>query len=113
MHVYFSGIGGAGIAPLAVLAKDAGYDVSGSDIKETQYFEYLRGKGITDLHIGQADGQIANFNIEKPIDWFVYSSALNSVSNHPELEFCKAHNIRTSKRDELLNQIISDKKLKL
>ena len=113
MHIYFSGIGGAGMAPLAVLAKDAGYDVSGSDIKKTQYFDYLEGKGITDLHVGQSDGQIANANIEKPIDWFVYSSALNTVQNHPELEYCKAQGIRTSKRDELLNQIIDDKKLKL
>jgi UDP-N-acetylmuramate--alanine ligase len=113
MHIYFSGIGGAGMAPLAVLAKDAGYDISGSDIKETQYFEYLKSKGITDITVGQTDGQISNTHIEKPIDWFVYSSALNTVKNHPELEFCKRAGIRTSKRDELLNQIIKDKNLKL
>jgi len=113
MHIYFSGIGGAGIAPLAALAKDAGYDVSGSDIKKTQYFDYLESKGITDLHVGQTDGQIANFHLEKPIDWFVYTSALNTVQNHPELEYAKTHGIRTSKRDELLNEILSQKHLKL
>jgi len=113
MHIYFSGIGGTGIAPLAVLAKAAGYDVSGSDIKETQYFEYLKSKGITDIAVGQTDGQISNMHIEKPIDWFVYTSALNSVPNHPELEFCKANGIKTSKRDELLNKIIKEKNLKL
>jgi UDP-N-acetylmuramate--alanine ligase len=113
MHIFFSGIGGAGIAPLAVLAHDAGYEVSGSDIKETLYFDYLKSKGITDLHVGQTDGQIANFHLEKPIDWFVYTSALNAVPNHPELEWCKAQGIKTSKRDELLNRIITDKHLKL
>jgi UDP-N-acetylmuramate--alanine ligase len=113
MHLFFSGIGGAGMAPLAVLAKDAGYDVSGSDIKKTQYFDYLESKGITDLHVGQTDGQIANFHLEKPIDWFVYTSALNTVQNHPELEFSKLHGIKTSKRDELLNEILSQKQLKL
>jgi UDP-N-acetylmuramate--alanine ligase len=113
MHIYFSGIGGVGMAPLAVLAKEAGYDVSGSDIKQTQYFDYLKNRGITDLHVGQTDGQIANLNIEKPIDWFVYSSALNTVKDHPELEFCKRQGIKTSKRDELINEIISKNKLKL
>jgi UDP-N-acetylmuramate-alanine ligase len=31
MHIYFSGIGGVGLGPLAEIARDAGYDVSGSD----------------------------------------------------------------------------------
>ena len=113
MHIYFSGIGGTGIAPLAALAKDAGYEVSGSDIKQTQYFEYLNSKGITDITVGQTDGQIASRHIEKPIDWFVYTSALNTVKDHPELAFCNQRGIKTSKRDELLNKIIRDKNLKL
>jgi len=113
MHIYFSGIGGTGIAPLAVLAKDAGYEVSGSDIKQTQYFEYLNSKGITDINVGQTEGQISSRHTQKPIDWFVYTSALNTVKDHPELAFCKQHGIKTSKRDELLNKIIKDKNLKL
>src|SRR5690554_80080 len=31
MHIYFSGIGGAAIGPLALIAKQADYTVSGSD----------------------------------------------------------------------------------
>jgi UDP-N-acetylmuramate-alanine ligase len=31
MHIYFSGIGGTAIGPLALIAKQAGYKVSGSD----------------------------------------------------------------------------------
>ena len=31
MNIYFSGIGGVGIGPLAEIALDAGYEVTGSD----------------------------------------------------------------------------------
>jgi len=114
MHIYFSGIGGVGIGPLALIAKQAGYEVSGSDIKDSQYIEYLKTQGITDINIGQTDGQINNTNLEKPIDWFVYSSALPKTNpSHPELTYCQRHNIKATKRDELLNKIIADKQLKL
>lgn len=114
MHIYFSGIGGVGIGPLALIAKQAGYDVSGSDIKDSQYIEYLKTQGISDINIGQTDGQIARTNQEKPIDWLVYSSALPKTDpNHPELAFAKRSGIKLSKRDELLNQIIKEKNLKL
>jgi UDP-N-acetylmuramate--alanine ligase len=114
MHIYFSGIGGAGIAPLALIAKQAGYKVSGSDKQETQYLTYLKQHGITDIHIGQTRNQIATVNSKDPIDWFVYSSAISIDNPHaPELEFCKHEGIKTSKRNDLLNQILKTKQLKL
>lgn len=114
MHIYFSGIGGVGIGPLALIAKQAGYEVSGSDIKSSQYIDYLKQQGIADINIGQTDGQISATHIDKPIDWFVYSSALPKTNpNHPELVFCQRNNIRASKRDELLNEILKQKHLKL
>ena len=114
MHVYFSGIGGAGIAPLAMVAKQAGYEVSGSDRQETQYIAYLKRHGIDNIHIGQTLDQIAKVHAKHPIDWLVYSSAI-TIDNPKaiELEFCKRRGIKTSKRDVLLNQIIQSKKLKL
>src|SRR4051812_35702298 len=111
MHVYFSGIGGVGIGPLALIAKQAGYEVSGSDLREGDLTEYLTSQGITDIHIHQDKKQISQVHKDKPIDWFVYSSAL--PANHAELEFCKQNGIKTSKRDELINKILEDKRLKL
>ena len=114
MHIYFSGIGGTAIGPLALIAKQAGYEVSGSDAQDSSYIKYLTSQGITDIHVGQSQEQIAAFHTSNPIDWFVYSSALPKTDpNHPELVFAKQNAIRTSKRDELLNQIITDKKLKI
>jgi UDP-N-acetylmuramate--alanine ligase len=113
MHVFFSGIGGAGIGPLALIAKQAGYEVSGSDAADSPYISSLRQKGI-DIHIGQTDEAIAAVHAKRPIDWFVYSSALPKTDpHHPELVFCEQNNIKATKRDELINQIVKDKGLKL
>ncbi len=114
MHIYFSGIGGTAIGPLAMIAAQAGYTVSGSDKQDSQYIQYLRAHGLNDIHIGQSADQIADVHARTPIDWYVYSSAVAIENpNAPELQFCQEQGIKTSKRDKLLNQILEDKKLKL
>jgi UDP-N-acetylmuramate--alanine ligase len=114
MHIYFSGIGGAGIGPLAQVAHEAGYTVSGSDKRDSQYINYLRKHGITDIHIGQTADAIAKAHDKQPIDWLVYTSALPLENpNAPELAFCKEQAIKTSKRDELVNYILGDKNLSM
>lgn len=111
MHIYFSGIGGAGIGPLAQIAHQADYQVSGSDQQPSGYINYLKKHGITNIHIGQDLDSIAKVHDQQPIDWLVHSSAV--AKDHPELAFCHEQGIKTSKRDELLNQILADKQLKL
>jgi UDP-N-acetylmuramate--alanine ligase len=114
MHIYFSGIGGAGIGPLAMVAKQAGFTVSGSDKQGSQYIDYLAKKGITDVHIGQTEASMASVHQKQPIDWVVYSSALEKEhKSHPELEFARANGIKLSKRDEFLNLVLKEKKLKM
>jgi len=111
MHIYFSGIGGAGIGPLAQVARQAGYVVSGSDQQPSQYIDYLVKHGIPDIHTGQTYEAIAAAHDRQPIDWFVHSSAL--PDDHPELRFCREQDIKVSKRDELLNLILQEKDLRL
>lgn len=114
MHIFFSGIGGTAIGPLALIAQQAGFTVSGSDKQDSQYIQYLRKQGVTNITIGQTAENIAARHDADPIDWFVYSSAITIENpNAPELVFCQQHNIHTSKRDELLNEIIATKKLRL
>ena len=114
MHIYFSGIGGAGIGPLAQIAHQAGYDVSGSDKQDSSYIQYLKKHGITNLHIGQSRADIAALHDRQPIDWFVYTSALPlENAQAPELVFCKEQGIKMSKRDELLNVILEEQKLQM
>lgn len=109
--IYFSGIGGVGIGPLAEIALDAGYSIVGSDISNSLMTEYLKKRGAI-MSIGPQDGLYLSKQHQKnKIDLFVYTSAL--PANHPEL--LKAHElgIKTVKRDELLAQIIKEKNLKL
>lgn len=110
MHIYFSGLGGVAIGPLAEIAHDAGYTVSGSDQQDSLMTTQLRERGI-EVMIGQDGSQITNQHSAQPIDWFVYTAAL--PDDHPELVFAREQGIRTSKRDELLAHIIREKNLKL
>lgn len=113
MHIFFSGIGGGGVGPLALIAKRAGYDVSGSDMQASTNTDLLKKEGI-DFYIGQTAEKMAEHHAKKPIDWFVVTSAITRANpNHPELTFAKSHSIKVSLRDELLSKIIADQKLKL
>lgn len=114
MHIFFSGIGGTGIGPLALIAHEAGYDVSGSDKQDSGYIHYLQAHGITNITIGQSEADIAARHAENPIDWFVYSSAVAiEQPNSPEMTFCRTHDIHMSQRAELLNKILDEKQLQM
>lgn len=99
------------MSSLAQLAQQAGYQVSGSDRMASTHTDYLNQHGVENITIGQSTGQIEKVHSSSPIDWFVYTSAL--PADNPELVFCQQHNIKTSKRDEFLNQFIKDKGLDL
>jgi len=108
MHVFFSGIGGTGIGPLALIAKQAGYTVSGSDKQESDYTTYLRRQGVADICIGQTLADIASAHRKNPIDWIVYSSAIEKENpdGHPEIIFAEQNGIKHSKRDEFINGLL-------
>lgn len=110
MNIYFSGVGGVGIGPLVHIALDAGYEVQGSDASEGPLTRELRGRSVS-ISIGQDGTFLRACHEMKPIDWFVYTSAL--PENHPELVLARQLGIKTAKRDELLARIIKEKNLKL
>ncbi len=110
MNIYFSGIGGVGIGPLAEIALDAGYEVTGSDPEDTLITKELLQKGIS-ISKSQDGSFLRECHKIKTINLFVYTSALKA--DHPELLLASELGIKTVKRDELICQILSDKKLKL
>lgn len=110
MNMYFSGAGGVGIGPLAMLALDAGDTVFGSDAKPSSMTHELDQKGAV-IAIGQDGSQIAAVHATNPIDWLVHSSSL--PANHPELVFAREHNIKTSKRDEYINHLLDTQSLRM
>lgn len=110
MRVYFSGIGGVGLGPLAEIAADGGYDVTGSDPSSSAVYMQLEKRGLHLSH-DQSGAYLASTHAETPIDWFVHTSAL--PHDHPELLKARELGIKTSKRDIFLAEFIKDKNLKL
>jgi UDP-N-acetylmuramate--alanine ligase len=110
MNIFFSGIGGVGIGPLAEIALDAGYQASGSDTVEGTMTIRLRERGIA-ISIGQDGSFLQSCQDEAPIDWFVHTAAL--PEDHPERLLASQLGIKIAKRDELLAYIISQKGLSL
>jgi UDP-N-acetylmuramate--alanine ligase len=110
MYIYFAGIGGVGIGPLAAIAKEAGYEVSGYDQIASPMTEDLQGKGIS-VAIGPGLPQITAAQQLGPIDWLVITAAL--PQDDPVLRFARDHNIRISKRDELINHLVHNKRQSL
>lgn len=110
MNIYFSGLGGVGIGPLAEIAFDAGHTVTGSDLADGLVTEELRQKGIT-VSIGQDGTFLRETQAKTPLDWFVYTAAL--PADHPELLAAKELGIRTGKRDEFLAEFLKEHDLKL
>lgn len=110
MNIYFSGIGGVGIGPLAEIALDAGYSIAGSDRDTTLITKELDKRGVV-ISNDQDGTYLLECHQKNPIDWFVYTSALSD--DHPELSQARKLGIKTAKRDELIAHILDDKKLKL
>ena len=111
MNIYFSGIGGVALGPLAEIARDAGHTVIGSDLSSSLTTEELEKSGVS-VGTDQSGRFLADCHEREPIDWFVYTSAL--TDNHPELEWAKNLGIsRITKRNELINHILKEKNLKM
>lgn len=111
MRIYFSGIGGVGIGPLAQIAHDAGYQVLGSDRGASLTTRDLEAAGLG-VHIGDQDGSfLRSQHQEVPIDYFVYTAAL--AADHPELAAAHDLGIKCLKRDGMIARIVSQKNLKM
>ena len=110
MNIFISGIGGAGLGPLAEIALDAGYQVFGSDLSHSLQTNELETRGVQIFYSQNAEN-LAKIHQKNPIDWLIQTSAL--PPDAPELAFAKTHGIKTSKRDEFLANFIQQKNLKL
>lgn len=110
MRIYFSGIGGVGVGPLSKIALDAGCSVCGSDKSPSLITDELVAAGIS-VSFDQSGAFLQAEHDKDPFDWLIYTAAL--PEDHPELVLARKLGIKTSKRDELLAQIIADKNLKL
>ena len=110
MKVYISGISGTGMGPLALMAKQAGYDVCGSDFSKGAIYDELVKAGI-EVKIGKQDGEFLRQKLKEGIDWFVYTSAL--PMDHPELVLARESGIKCTKRDDFTAHLVEQLGLKM
>lgn len=110
MRIYFAGIGGVGLGPLAEIALDAGYSVLGSDPVSGLMTSELEKKGV-DISQMQDGSFLRSTHTASPIDRVVYTAAMSS--DHPELVAASELGIPAVKRDAFLAEIIAAKHLKL
>lgn len=98
IHVHFIGIGGISMSGLALLLLSKGFQVSGSDSKESALTSDLERKGAT-IHIGQSKE-----NLSVRPDVIVYTAAIRA--DNPE--YCEAVSagIPLLTRAELLGQVM-------
>lgn len=93
-RLHFVGIGGAGMAPLALLALENGFLVSGSDLVDGSKTAELRKHGIT-----VRKGHAAE-NVAADVEMLVYSSAV--PEDNPERAAASARGIPQIRRGEFL-----------
>ncbi len=96
--IHFVGIGGIGMSGLALIMKELGFKVQGSDISNNKNIERVKKKKIK-VHIGHKKQ-----NVEKPTI-LVISSAIKK--NNPEILFAKKRKIPIYKRGEMLANVVS------
>jgi len=94
--IHLVGIGGSGMSSIAEVLLNLGYQVSGSDIKNSAVIERLRNLGAK-IFIGHKTGNV------KDVDVVVYSSAIKN--NNPEIITAKKKNIPVIPRIEMLAEI--------
>ena len=60
--IYLIGIGGAGMTPLALLLKENGYLIAGTDANKSTNTKMLEDAGIT-IHYNHSKSNIDNYDI--------------------------------------------------
>ena len=96
--IHFVGIGGIGMSGLAIIMKELGFKVQGSDISTNKNIDRVKQKNIK-IYIGHKKQNINKSTI------LVISSAIKK--NNSEVLFAKKRKIPIYKRGEMLANVVS------
>ncbi|MBU1098499.1 MAG: UDP-N-acetylmuramate--L-alanine ligase [Bacteroidetes bacterium] len=91
--IHFVGIGGIGMSGIAEILLNQGFEISGSDLMESEVTDHLKSLGIT-IYKGHSPENL------KDADVLVYSSAVNLAN--PEVKEASERKIPVIKRSEML-----------
>jgi UDP-N-acetylmuramate--alanine ligase len=96
-RIHFVGIGGSGMSGIALVLKNLGFEVSGSDLKESEVLNRLRQSGIK-VCIGHNAANCGDAQV------VVYSTAIKE--DNPELMTARANGIPVIRRAEMLAELM-------
>ena len=96
-HLHFVGVGGSGMSGIAELMANLGYDVAGSDLKESDATARLRRSGV-EVYIGHRAEQVVD------ADAVVVSTAIDEAN--PEIAEARARRIPVVRRAEMLAELM-------
>ena len=97
-HIHFLGIGGVGMAGLAYLLKQRGYEVSGCDKQSTPRTQWLESSGIS-VFIGHNPSHLKNANE------LVITPAVPPTE--PEFVAAQASGLSIRRRGEVLAELVN------
>jgi len=96
-NIHFVGIGGAGMSGIAEVFHNLGYNISGSDINDSQMVKHLSGLGIK-IHIGHEANNIDGTHV------VVVSTAIDE--SNPEIVNARELRIPIVRRAEMLAELM-------
>jgi UDP-N-acetylmuramate--alanine ligase len=96
-RLHFVGIGGSGMSGIAELMANLGYEVAGSDLRESDATRRLAGLGV-EIFIGHRAEQVAE------ADAVVVSSAIDETN--PEVQGARVGRIPIVRRAEMLAELM-------
>lgn len=96
-RIHFIGIGGAGMSGIAEVLSNQGYEITGSDLKESTTTLRLQDIGLT-VFIGHRIENVAG------VDVVVNSSAVDE--SNPEIVAAREHRIPIVRRAEMLAELM-------
>ena len=96
-RLHFIGIGGAGMSGIAELMANLGYEVAGSDQRDSDATRRLRGVGVQ-VYIGHRAEQVTD------ADAVVVSTAIDEAN--PEIQEARARRIPIVRRAEMLAELM-------
>lgn len=100
-RIHLIGIGGIGMSGIAQLLLAQGLKISGSDLKDSQLIDKLRGLGIK-IYIGHCASNVED------ADKIIYTLAVSQ--NNPELQAARSKGLDVITRAEALAELANQKK---
>ncbi len=97
-NIHFIGIGGSGMCPLAEILNSEEFNITGSDMNESDTLERIREYGIK-VYMSHSSENV------KDVDLIVYSAAIKA--SNPELVYASEHNIPVMERCDMLGVVTS------